>query len=54
MLGPTLTSIHNLRFYQRFMARLRELIREGNLARIVDEFPIAAAAVTPTNAEEYA
>ena len=54
MLGPTLTSIHNLRFYQRFMARIRDLIREGNLARIVDEFPIAAAAATPTNAEEYA
>lgn len=54
MLGPTLTSIHNLRFYQRFMARIRDLIREGNLARIVDEFPIAATAATPTSAEEYA
>ncbi len=42
MLGPTLTSIHNLRFYQRFMARLRELIKSGAPARIVDEFPIAA------------
>ena len=42
MLGPTLTSIHNLRFYQRFMTRIRELIREGGLARIVTEFPIAA------------
>ncbi len=41
MLGPTLTSIHNLRFYQRFMARIRELIPEGNLARITEEFPIA-------------
>ncbi len=42
MLGPTLASIHNLRFYQRFMARLRESIREGSLARIPEEFPIAA------------
>ena len=42
MLGPTLTSIHNLRFYQRFMARIRDLIREGRPERIVDEFPIAA------------
>ena len=42
MLGPTLTSIHNLRFYQRFIARIRDLIREGRPERIVDEFPIAA------------
>ncbi len=41
MLGPTLTSIHNLRFYQRFMVRVRELIAEGRLAEIVGEFPIA-------------
>ncbi|MEK6675912.1 MAG: tRNA guanosine(34) transglycosylase Tgt [Planctomycetota bacterium] len=41
MLGPTLTSIHNLRFYQRFMARVRDLIRKGELATIVREFPIA-------------
>jgi queuine tRNA-ribosyltransferase len=41
MLGPTLTSIHNLRFYQRFMARVGELIAEGRLAKIVEEFPIA-------------
>ncbi|MCH7841058.1 MAG: tRNA guanosine(34) transglycosylase Tgt [Planctomycetes bacterium] len=54
MLGPTLTSIHNLRFYQRFMGRIRDLIREGNLARIVEEFPIAAATATPTSAEEQA
>ena len=26
MLGPILTSIHNLHFYQRFMARIRDLI----------------------------
>lgn len=47
MLGPTLASIHNLRFYQRFMARIRDLIREAALERITDEFPIAAAAVPP-------
>ena len=40
MLGPTLTSIHNLRFYQRLMIRMRELIRSGQLARIPSEFPI--------------
>ncbi len=41
MLGPTLTSIHNLRFYQRFMSRIRELIPSGKLATIADEYPIA-------------
>jgi queuine tRNA-ribosyltransferase len=40
MLGPTLTSIHNLHFYQRFMARIRDLICEGKLATIADEYPI--------------
>lgn len=44
MLGPTLTSIHNLRFYQRFMARMRDLISAGQLERIVDEYPIAVRA----------
>ncbi|UCF34804.1 MAG: tRNA-guanine transglycosylase, partial [Phycisphaerales bacterium] len=43
MLAATLTSIHNLRFYQRFMSRIRELIRLGGLDRILEEFPIAAA-----------
>jgi queuine tRNA-ribosyltransferase len=44
MLGPTLTSIHNLRFYQRFLARIRERIQEGCLDSIADEYPIAALA----------
>lgn len=44
MLGPILTSIHNLRFYQRFMARMRSLIEEDRLDTILDEFPVARAA----------
>jgi len=40
MLGPTLTSIHNLFFYQRLMRRIRELILADDLARIHDEFPV--------------
>ncbi|MCG3131143.1 MAG: Queuine tRNA-ribosyltransferase [Phycisphaerae bacterium] len=40
MLGPTLATIHNLRFYQRFLARVRDRIVEGTLARIENEFPI--------------
>ncbi len=32
MLGPILTSIHNLTFYQRLVAQLRVAILEGRLA----------------------
>jgi queuine tRNA-ribosyltransferase len=32
MLGPILLSIHNLRFYQRLMADIREHIEQGNFA----------------------
>lgn len=52
MLGPTLTSIHNLRFYQRFMSRIRDLICDGRLARIVNEYPIASMAAPSADAEE--
>ncbi len=52
MLAATLTSIHNLRFFQRFMDRLRALIREGRLEEIVSEFPIAASAKADSLSEE--
>jgi len=52
MLGPTLASIHNLRFYQRFMERMRQLIREGNLARIMTEFPIVGEQRASLDLEE--
>lgn len=42
MLGPTLTSIHNLRFYQRLTARIRELISVDDLDKIRKEFPVTA------------
>ena len=49
MLGPTLTSIHNLRFYQRFMEKIRDLIREGKLATIETAYPIVRMTnATPT------
>ena len=35
MLGPTLVSIHNLRFFQRWMTDIRAAIREGRLANLV-------------------
>ena len=34
MLGPILTTIHNLRFYQRLMAEIRQRIEAGALAEI--------------------
>lgn len=43
MLGPVLVSIHNLRFIQRFMARLRELISRGGLDQISAEYPLVTA-----------
>jgi len=41
MLGPMLLTVHNLWFFQRFMARLRDLIPTGDWARMLAEFPIA-------------
>ncbi len=35
MLGPTLVSIHNLRFFQRWMEQIRAAIREGTLTHLV-------------------
>ncbi|MFH1370535.1 MAG: tRNA guanosine(34) transglycosylase Tgt [Planctomycetota bacterium] len=32
MLGPILTTIHNLRFYQHLMTEIRKRIKQGNLA----------------------
>jgi queuine tRNA-ribosyltransferase len=43
MLGPILTSIHNLRFLQRFMSRLRELIPAGETGQIRREYPLVDA-----------
>jgi queuine tRNA-ribosyltransferase len=33
MLGPILVSIHNLRFYQRLMAQIREKLKSGEFSR---------------------
>ena len=40
MLGPTLASIHNIRFFQKMMARIRDLIAQGNLETIYEEYPV--------------
>jgi queuine tRNA-ribosyltransferase len=44
MMGPILVSVHNLWFYQRFMARLRDLIPTGDWARLLAEYPVAGPA----------
>ncbi|MCL6415883.1 tRNA guanosine(34) transglycosylase Tgt [Aestuariirhabdus sp. Z084] len=38
ILGSQLNTIHNLRFYQRLMAGLRDAIEQGKLDAFVDEF----------------
>ena len=38
MLGAQLGTIHNLRYYQRLMAGLREAIEQGRLQAFVDDF----------------
>jgi queuine tRNA-ribosyltransferase len=46
MLGPILASIHNLTFYQRLMARLREAIAAGTFAATRSEL-LARLAASP-------
>lgn len=38
MLGPILTSLHNITFYQRFMSRIRQAIKTGNFSEMVKRF----------------
>ena len=33
MMGPILTTIHNLRFYQRLMSEIRQQIEKGEMAQ---------------------
>ena len=40
MLGPILTSIHNLTFYQRLMAKIRKALKESQFSDLVKEFTI--------------
>jgi queuine tRNA-ribosyltransferase len=44
MLGPILVSLHNLRFYQRLMRDIRDLIPGGDWASIFARYPVAGAA----------
>jgi queuine tRNA-ribosyltransferase len=38
MLGAQLNTIHNLRFYQNLMARMRKALSEGTFAAFLAEF----------------
>nr|CBX74043.1 hypothetical protein YEW_EF18120 [Yersinia enterocolitica W22703] len=38
ILGARLNTIHNLRYYQRLMAGLRQAIEEGKLESFVEDF----------------
>ncbi|MDU6435597.1 MAG: tRNA-guanine transglycosylase [Pantoea sp.] len=50
ILGARLNTIHNLRYYQRLMAGLRQAIEEGKLERFVSEFyQRTGKAVPPLN-----
>ncbi len=40
MLGPILTSIHNLTFYQRLMVKIRKALKEGEFSNLAKEFTI--------------
>lgn len=43
MLGPILVSLHNVYFFQRLMATIREAIRHGTPDRVEEAFPIVRA-----------
>ena len=45
ILGARLNTIHNLHFYQRFMAAIREAIEQGRLSRFAEDFRKDGSAV---------
>lgn len=47
MLGPILVSLHNLRYFQRFMQEVRQAIALGDWSGLLDRYPIAAEGFTP-------
>ncbi|MBN1488459.1 MAG: tRNA-guanine transglycosylase, partial [Phycisphaerae bacterium] len=51
MLGPILVSLHNLRFYQRLMRRIRDLIPSGDWATMSAEFPVTRPAAAEGDTE---
>ncbi|TKI06314.1 tRNA guanosine(34) transglycosylase Tgt [Martelella alba] len=53
ILGARLNTIHNLRYYQRLMAGLRQAIDEGKLERFVEEFYGRAGKAVPPLVVEF-
>jgi queuine tRNA-ribosyltransferase len=53
MLGPVLVSVHNIRFYQRFMADLRQAIGQGRFGEFLRSDPRCSLAppAVPTGGE---
>jgi queuine/archaeosine tRNA-ribosyltransferase len=45
MLGPILVTLHNLRYFQRFMGAIREAITKDDWTGLVGRFPVAAPAL---------
>lgn len=52
MLGPILVSLHNVRYYQRFMAAIRRAILEGDWTSLEASWPGARAADNPRETAE--
>jgi len=52
ILGSQLNSIHNLHFYQRLMAGLREAIEQGRLSAFVDSFLASQDQLKEQDAQE--
>ncbi len=48
MLGGMALTVHNLWFFQRFMARLRDLIPRGDWATMLAEYPVAGPRPEPS------
>ena len=48
MLGPMLGTLHNLRYYQRLMAGMREAIAEGTFTRFRESFYAMRASAQPS------
>lgn len=48
MMGAMALTVHNLWFFQRFMARLRDLIPQGDWATMLAEYPVAGPRPEPS------
>lgn len=54
MLGPLLVSLHNVRFYQRFMSDIRDTIAESRFHEMLRTDPRCSIGPIPNDANEFA